>query len=219
MELTQPAAPGALIHIRFELKLETKGCVRSAHLGGRMSAIRLDLNRTFVKSPFKPDGQEGASEEDFSSYLAGGKLVWKDLLAKPVVVVLGEAGSGKTWEFQDQAKRLRNSGQAAFFIPLNKVTSRETFKQALGRDQKRFRAWTRSTAHAHLFLDAVDESRLQGAGMFELSLQTIMGEVGTHAARVSVLLSSRISDWLLAPVRSAVDDPIKSGSKRRMAAW
>jgi hypothetical protein len=46
--------------------------------------------------------------------------------------------------------------------------------------------------------------------MFELSLQTIMGEVGTHAARVSVLLSSRISDWLLAPVRSAVDAAVLS---------
>jgi hypothetical protein len=175
-----------------------------------MSAIRLDLHRTFVKSPSKPDAQDVAPDEDFSSYFTESRLEWKDLLAKPLVVVLGEAGSGKTWEFQDQAKCLRDSKQAAFFIPLNKVTSRETFKQALGRDKSRFRAWARSREHAYFFLDAVDESRLQGAGMFELSLQTIMGELGTHAARVSVLLSSRISDWLLAPVRSAVDAAVLS---------
>lgn len=175
-----------------------------------MTVIRLDLQRTFLKSRFKEGGQVGDADVDFSTYLSGGHLQWADLLSQRVVVVLGEAGSGKTWEFQDQAKRLRHAGQTAFFLPLNKVTSSETFKQALGDDASSFRRWGRSDDHAYLFLDAVDESRLVGAGAFECALQVIMSELGAHAARVSVLLSSRISDWLLASVRAAVDHCVLS---------
>ncbi len=179
-----------------------------------MTAVRLNLQRTFLKSRIKEGSEVENADEDFSTYLSGGHSQWSDLLSKRLVVVLGEAGSGKTWEFQDQAKRMRNAGQAAFFLPLNKVNASETFKLALGDDADCLRRWTRSSEHAYLFLDAVDESRLHGAGAFEHALQVIMSELGAHAARISVFLSSRISDWLLAPVRAAVDHSVLS----RMAA-
>lgn len=175
-----------------------------------MTVVRLDLQRTFLKSRFKEGSQAEDADEDFSTYFSGGHSQWANLLSQRLVVVLGEAGSGKTWEFQDQAKRLRHAGQAAFFLPLNKVTSSETFKQALGDDAECFRRWGRSSEHAYLFLDAVDESRLAGAGAFERALQVIMSELGAHAARISVFLSSRISDWLLASVRAAVDHSVLS---------
>jgi hypothetical protein len=175
-----------------------------------MTVVRLDLQRTFLKSRFKEGSQVEDADEDFSTYLSSGHSGWADLLARRLVVVLGEAGSGKTWEFQDQAKRLRHAGNSAFFFPLNKITSSETFRQALGDEVECFLRWRRSSEHAYLFLDAVDESRLAGAGVFERALQVIMSELGAHAARVSILLSSRISDWMLASVRAAVDGSVLS---------
>jgi hypothetical protein len=52
-------------------------------------------------------------------------LSWSDLLKKRIVIILGEAGTGKTFEFERQAARLQQDNKAAFFLALNELTSRE----------------------------------------------------------------------------------------------
>jgi hypothetical protein len=42
-------------------------------------------------------------------------LTWGDLLKKPRVVILAEAGSGKTEELKDQCKRQKEAGEFAFY--------------------------------------------------------------------------------------------------------
>src|SRR4051794_26528755 len=50
--------------------------------------------------------------------VAGMSVGWAELLEHPRVLVLAEAGSGKTAEMQAQAIRLRTEGQPAFFVEL-----------------------------------------------------------------------------------------------------
>lgn len=64
--------------------------------------------------------------------------------------------------------------------------------------------WADGKEPAFFFLDAVDESRLQGSVALGHALTIIMQALSPHLARVSVLLSSRISDWQLDAVRAAV---------------
>lgn len=40
---------------------------------------------------------------------------WQELIQMTRVVVLAEAGTGKTEEFKETARRLRHEGKAAFF--------------------------------------------------------------------------------------------------------
>ncbi|CAN7337962.1 hypothetical protein [Polaromonas sp. LjRoot131] len=179
-----------------------------------MKPVRLHLHRTFLKS--KAESTSDNIEEfgeDFSSYFSREVTNWNDLMAKPLVVVLGEAGSGKTWEFEDQAKRLALEGKHAFFIPLTKVTSVASFLKALSSRQRAYREWVHSNETAHFFLDAVDESRLNGTTVLENALQVIMDQLRPRAARITILLSSRISDWQIAVVRDLVDTQVRSVMK------
>ena len=52
--------------------------------------------------------------------LTGGALSWNDLLARRRVVLLAEAGSGKTTEMKSQARRLR-ADQYSFYASVEDV--------------------------------------------------------------------------------------------------
>jgi hypothetical protein len=89
-------------------------------------------------------------------------LSWSDLLKKRVVVILGEMGIGKTFEFQRQAIRLQQEDKAAFFLPFNQINSSDSVRVALDEQAPRFEKWLRSSDMGYFLLDAVDEARLNG---------------------------------------------------------
>ena len=80
---------------------------------------------------------------------------------------------GKTWEFEDQVKRLRADDKDSFFVALNRVTSQDNFRLALGAMEEFFDSWIASDRPAHFFLDAVDEARLTSSIALEQSLAHI----------------------------------------------
>ncbi|MDX9722311.1 MAG: hypothetical protein RBU37_16325 [Myxococcota bacterium] len=80
-----------------------------------MSSI--DLERRFVElSP-------GDRQWEFALLLrpASDELTWTHLCELPCAVVLGEAGTGKTTEFQRQRAALQAQGHAAFFFSLTEL--------------------------------------------------------------------------------------------------
>src|ERR1700730_9427395 len=80
---------------------------------------------------------------------------WEKLLQSPRILVLAEAGSGKTAEMREQANRLMAAGKPAFFIPLETL-DRELLLSPL--EQQRLEAWkVDDQTTAWFFLDAVDE--------------------------------------------------------------
>jgi hypothetical protein len=60
-------------------------------------------------------------------------LTWEEVLNASCVVVLGEAGSGKTSELRGQAERLRTAGRAAFFLRIEDL-AKDGFPTAVEGD-------------------------------------------------------------------------------------
>lgn len=77
------------------------------------STASLDLDRQFA--PYRPGTESGVVAVSWGLGRHSGTLSWIDLLDKPCVVVLGEAGTGKTTELKRQAEHLRASEKPAFF--------------------------------------------------------------------------------------------------------
>ena len=82
-----------------------------------MSSSRdfVPLDRTFRALPQKVERDD---YDVHNLFLLGEPLKWADLLQRPRVVILSEAGAGKTWEIREVACRLRSEGKAAFFLSL-----------------------------------------------------------------------------------------------------
>jgi hypothetical protein len=59
-----------------------------------------------------------------NDYKIGGGIDWPALLTHRRVVILAEAGAGKTREMEERAKRLVCDGQFAFFVPLESLEFR-----------------------------------------------------------------------------------------------
>src|SRR5882672_3236911 len=94
--------------------------------------------------------------------LGDGGLGWEELLSKRRVVILAEAGSGKSTELKERARLLEAGGRRAFHASLEDVGT-DGLKGALSaKDCKRLAEWRESSDEAWLFLDSVDEAKAAG---------------------------------------------------------
>lgn len=123
-------------------------------------------------------------------------LGWSDLLELPRVVVLAEAGSGKTRELEELAKRLTLDGKHAFFVPLETLIHGRPFTHDLSkREEESFETWkTDDRSIAWFLLDAKDEMVLAG-GKLDSALKQLSKALDGHLERARVIISSRPSDW------------------------
>jgi hypothetical protein len=177
--------------------------------------VRLrDLHRTFKSIRFDSD-EDNSPVTDWLEYanLDSDGATWDDLLKNRIVVVLGEAGMGKTWEFEEQVNRLNSGGKKAFFIALNQVTSKDDFLISLNEKRGLFKSWTNTEEHAYFFLDAVDESRLNGPEALGRSLAIISDALSKYLRQITFVISSRISDWHVESVRHEVTKHILNPMK------
>jgi type II secretory pathway predicted ATPase ExeA len=84
------------------------------------SAAFIDLNRTFSKIPVDADVSD---DLDLSGrHSRHGNLHWADLLGHQRVILLSEAGSGKTAEIRNVTRQLRSEGKNAFFLLIENVS-------------------------------------------------------------------------------------------------
>lgn len=173
----------------------------SVSSGQRKSGI--DITRTFV--PFRESASEDTDFEFWFQQAQGRTPTWDGLLKERLVVVLGEAGIGKTYEFRRQAERLQSQAKAAFFIPLNLLERPEDWDVALDKQVACFEEWKSGTDIGMFFLDAVDEARLTGPVALQRSLRCVRQALTGHLHRVSIFVSSRVSDWNLPAVRALVE--------------
>lgn len=146
----------------------------------------IELKRTF---------RELHSSDEANALIQGNdKLSLPELLQERRVVVLSEGGSGKTWELQEAAKRLRSEGKAAFFIRLEHVVN--GFEGAFDSGNiDEFSTWLASTEPGWLLLDSIDESRLRSPQAFEAALRVVHAQLAKAKDRTHVLVSGRPSAW------------------------
>ncbi len=118
-------------------------------------------------------------------------LKWDDLLQSKRVLIISEAGAGKTFECRTQAKRLWEAGEPAFFIELATLATEE-LRSLLDTDEEtRLDAWLASQSEvATFFLDSIDELKLT-LGSFERALKRLKKCINNQLHRVKIVITTR----------------------------
>ena len=158
---------------------------------GRLSEnITSMIERTFQNIP-----NEKISEADQQSFLvslgwARGSS-WDDLLQSKRVLIISEAGAGKTYECRTQATRLWSAGEPAFFVELAALATDELRSLLDADEEARLDAWLTSQSEvATFFLDSIDELKLT-LGSFERALKRLKKCIGNQLHRARVVITTR----------------------------
>jgi hypothetical protein len=120
---------------------------------------------------------------------------WESISANRRVVILAEAGSGKTVEMREQARRRTDAGQFAFYATVEDV-GRDGLVDALAfGDRARLASWRGTPDEsAWFFVDSVDEAKLSGIRL-EKAIRRIADGIAGSERRAHVILSGRLTDW------------------------
>lgn len=163
--------------------------------------MRIDLIRSFSTAK---DGNDDSENWLHFFHKGKGEYSWSDVHERRVTVVLGEAGIGKTAEFQNEVDRLQRQGKPAFFIPLNQVLDNESWGRTVLDSGSNYDQWDKSSQTGYFFLDAVDEARLIDHAALERALVVVRAGLRNCLPRVHIAISSRITDWTVKSVRESV---------------
>jgi hypothetical protein len=118
---------------------------------------------------------------------------WPEVLAHKWVVVLGEAGSGKTHEFRHQAESDLAQGPS-FFLELTQLAENGV-EDALGvAETERLTRWKDGPTGAVLFLDSLDEAKL-ARRTIATTVSKLSRFLQEALSRVQLVVSCRASDW------------------------
>lgn len=150
------------------------------------------MQRTFSSS-----SQNASPRDDFlSGYRARSteSLGWPQLLESRRLLLVAEAGAGKTHECREQARKLFEQGEAAFFLRLEEVASKGIVACLYGEKRRRFDAWQASASQrGFFFLDSIDELQLAHAD-FRDALERVAGDLEGAEARATIVVTSRPVD-------------------------
>ncbi len=157
----------------------------------RRSSVTIELNRRFVQCQ-----DDERSDPDLVAHFGRttGTLGWEDLIKKRRVVVLAEAGSGKTTEMEARAIALAAAGQTSFHATVEDVGRRGLEAALRPVDRARLAAWRRSEQDGWFFIDSVDEAKSSGIKL-RSALQAIAEAIAGAERRAHVVLSGRYTDW------------------------
>ncbi|WP_155257476.1 hypothetical protein [Rhizobium leguminosarum] len=115
----------------------------------------VELRRNFFSVP--KDAINLADYEDMPRKAPSSTIHWDELEIGYRTIILAEAGSGKTVEIQQAAKRIRAAGKRSFFLRLEYLL--EEFEDAFDGGEKgsydEFKQWLTSNDEAWLFLESV----------------------------------------------------------------
>src|SRR6266550_3003898 len=103
----------------------------------------IELHRRFRPARIGDDRENSALESYASAsiwFRDRSSIRWPDVLKYPLVVVLGEPGSGKTWEMRNQTA-LRSACPFSFFIPLDELAAAGAELPLSADDHQLFREW------------------------------------------------------------------------------
>ncbi len=149
----------------------------------------IDLDRTFW--PFG-DGEEYDPDTLRAKAEFGLNLMhWSDLLPMARVVILAEAGTGKTHELRETARRLRREGKAAFFCHIEDLAT-DGLRKALSEGKvEEVQSWLTGDHAAWFFLDSVDEAQLTNHRYFDRALRELAQALGYAASRSHICITAR----------------------------
>ncbi|WP_078084961.1 hypothetical protein [Microbulbifer mangrovi] len=142
------------------------------------------------------DIQEGELEQqDHSIYLEYFGLErgddWSELLKSDRILIISEAGAGKTHECKSQRDALWEAGEPAFMLELASLATSSPLGLFKPRERQRFEAWCNSGSDiATFFLDSVDELKLT-QGSFATALGNFSSLIEGNLGRSKIVITSR----------------------------
>jgi hypothetical protein len=181
---------------------------------------RIQLQRTFTPVADRVNSKHDAQDFDYAQYWQPNgdqtSVFWEQLLEHPFCVVSGEAGIGKTTEFEGQADSLQKEGKAAFFVPLDVALDKDSLFDRLSAVARPLNAWLAGSDIGYFFLDGVDEARLGRPCDLEAALRNVVRRLTPENAmeRARFILSSRIGDWGIPDV-PAIAAEVINGARQR----
>ncbi len=161
-----------------------------------------------------PDGKNNdADQQSFLVSLGWSRgYTWDDLLHSKRVLIISEAGAGKTYECRKQSERLWASGEPAFFVELAAL-AKEDLRSLLDADEEaRLDGWLVSQSEvATFFLDSIDELKLT-MGSFERALKRLKKCIGGQLHRARVVITTRPIPFDEQLVRNVLPVPMAPSS-------
>jgi hypothetical protein len=154
-----------------------------------MTTKFIELNRQFT--PWT-DGDKDTIDAYFAFRHSFRTTTWQDLLDHSRVVVLAEAGGGKTEELKARRDALLSEGKHAFYATVQDV-AKDGLDSASGKAAD-LAAWRESDQPAWFFVDSVDEAKLDGIRL-ETALRKIAEGIEGARSRAHIIVSGRYSDW------------------------
>src|SRR5262245_9705303 len=116
---------------------------------------------------------------------------WDDVLKSGRILIISEAGVGKTFECRACRDRLWTNGEPAFFLELAVLAGEEVRQMLDAAEQDRFDAWLRAQSEtATFFLDSIDELKIS-QGSFEQALKRLSRALAGNLARARVVITTR----------------------------
>lgn len=120
-----------------------------------------------------------------------GSFGWPKLLESKRILIVSEAGTGKTHECRAIQSALWDRGEASFYFDLAQL-SKTNLRDLLSDEQEvRFNAWLASQSDvATIFLDSIDELKLS-LGSFELALVRLSKALAGQLGRTRIVITTR----------------------------
>ena len=116
---------------------------------------------------------------------------WADILRSKRILIISEAGAGKTYECREQRQRLSDAGEPAFLLELATLASSDVRTMLDHEEERRLDAWLTSQSDvATFFLDSIDELKLS-LGSVEQVLKRLRKAIGGQLARVRIVITTR----------------------------
>jgi hypothetical protein len=116
---------------------------------------------------------------------------WNELLRSHRVLIVSEAGAGKTYECRAQQAKLWEAGEPAFFLELATLAGSSVREMLGGDEEQRLDSWLRSQSGiATFFLDSFDELKLT-LGSFDQALKRLNKELSGQLGRTRIIITTR----------------------------
>lgn len=148
-----------------------------------------------IKRTFQDYPSEDVNKADQRSYLETLARIrdtgWDDLLRSKRILIISEAGAGKTHECREQQKALWKKGEAAFYLELSELAKRD-LRQILTKEQEvRLNTWIASQSDsATFFLDSIDELNIS-KGSFRQALIYLRKGIAEQSDRARIVITTR----------------------------
>lgn len=148
------------------------------------------MERTF-KDLRTPSGKDDAFELSWGERFDESGVSWDELLRSQRILIVSEAGAGKTYECESKARELFARGEPAFFLSLESVASAGVVAALFGDELTRFTDWLASSSQvAYFFLDSIDELQLVHRS-FKDALRRFAHDIRGAMGRATVVVTAR----------------------------